>query len=535
MDNYILDIKNLSISFFENKKENIVLNNFNFCFKKNITTAVVGPSGCGKSVLSLACLNLLNHSKKLNISGNIFYKKNKCVLNLNKKESLLYRGIYTSIIFQDPFTSLNPVLNCKYQLSECIKKKHPFISEDLLNKKLYSVLKKVELKNPNKILSSYPHELSGGQLQRILICFSLIFESKLIIADEVTTALDPYVKNKILMLLKKICYEKKISLFLVSHDINVVKKFSDEIIILKDGSIIESGKTNLIFKNPKNYFTKSLIICKPKITNNSFFLPYLKDNKIIKEKKILFKKSINKNILELKNLSIYYKKYIALNNINIKIKENDIIGIIGRSGSGKSTLSKIICLIEKKYSGQIFYKKQNFKTINNKILNKKIQLVFQNPESSLNPNQKIINCLKEVLIVNKINKEQHLNLIYKKLKEVDLEKNILNKYPHELSGGQKQRISITRILLSDPEIIIFDESVSALDINSQAYVLNLIKKIYIKNNLTIIYISHDISTVSFLCNKIFVLKKGKIVDSFETINILKSMRNKETKKLINNN
>ena len=328
---------------------------------------------------------------------------------------------------------------------------------------------------------------------------------------------------------------KKISLFLVSHDINVVKKFSDEIIILKDGSIIESGKTNLVFKNPKNYFTKSLIICKPKITNNSFFLPYLKDNKIIKEKKILFKKSINKNILELKNLSISYKNYIALNNINIKIKENDIIGIIGRSGSGKSTLSKIICLIEKKYSGQIFYKKQNFRTINNKILNKKIQLVFQNPESSLNPNQKIINCLKEVLIVNKINKEQHLNLIYKKLKEVDLEKNILNKYPHELSGGQKQRISITRILLSDPEIIIFDESVSALDINSQAYVLNLIKKIYIKNNLTIIYISHDISTVSFLCNKIFVLKKGKIVDSFETINILKSMRNKETIKLINNN
>ena len=535
MNNYILDIKNLSISFFENNKENVVLNNFNFCFKKNIITAIVGPSGCGKSVLSLACLNLLHYSKKLYVSGNIFYKKNKCILNLNKKESLLYRGIYTSIIFQDPFTSLNPVLNCKYQLVECIKKKYPFISKDLLNKKIYSVLKKVELKNPNKILSSYPHELSGGQLQRILICFSLIFESKLIIADEVTTALDPYVKNKILVLLKKICYEKNISLFLISHDINVVKNFSDEIIILNNGNIIESGKTKIVFKNPKNYFTKSLIICKPKITNNSFFLPYLKDNKIIKEKKISFKKSINKNILELKNVSVSYKEYKALNNINLKIEENDIIGIIGRSGSGKSTLSKVICLIEKKYSGQYFYKKQNIKNFNNKILNKKIQLVFQNPESSLNPNQKIINCLKEVLIVNKIKREQHLNFIYKKLKELDLKKNILNKYPHELSGGQKQRISITRILLSNPEIIIFDESVSALDINSQAYVLNLIKKIYIKNNLTIIYISHDISTVSFLCNKIFVLKNGKIIDSFNKKNILNTIRNKETIKLINNN
>ncbi len=535
-NNIALDIKNLSISFFEKNIKKSVLSDFSFSFKKNITTAIVGPSGCGKSLLSLACLNLLPKTKNISVSGNIFIKKKTCVLNLKKNENLLYRGVYTSIIFQDPFTSLNPVYTCGYQLKECFLKNSKINTKNIY-KHCISVLKSVELENPEKVFNSYPHQLSGGQLQRVLISFSLAFNSKIIIADEITTALDPYVKNQILILLKKICKKNKISLLLISHDINIVKNYSDEILILKDGNILEFGKTSFVFQNPKNIFTKSLLVCKPLIKSNAFFLPFLKNNKIIKKKPISFKKNISKNIIELKNLSVNYKKFIALNNINFVLKQNDIIGIIGRSGSGKSTLSNIISLININYNGDFYYKGKNLKNYSKKEIiniNKKIQLVFQNPESSLNPKQKIIDCLKEVLFIN--NKTLNSNkIILKYLKQVELNKDILNKYPHQLSGGQKQRISITRILLTDPEIIIFDESVSALDINTQAYVLNLIKKLYINNNYTIIYISHDISTVSFLCNKIYVLKNGHIVDYFLKENILDNKRSIETKKLINNN
>ena len=529
---FSLNIKNLSISFLENSKEKIIINNLSYSFKKNITTAIVGPSGCGKSLLSLACLNLLPKTKNISISGNILINNNTCVFSLNKSENLLYRGLYTSIIFQDPFTSLNPVYTCGYQLKECLIKKKKYTKKQLLEKCLL-IFKSVELENPEKIYYSYPHELSGGQLQRVLISFALAFNSKIIIADEITTALDPYIKNKILVLLKKICKKYNISLFLISHDINIVKNYSDEILILRNGKIIESGKTSFILNNPKNIFTKSLIICKPLIKNNSFFLPFLKENKIIVENKIHFQKKISKNIIELKNLTVSYKKFTALNNINIKIKENDIIGIIGKSGSGKTTLSNIISLINKNYLGNYYYKNINIKKLDIKNINKKIQIVFQNPDSSLNPKQKIIDCLKEILIINNIKYKK--SIIIDNLKKVDLDESILNKYPHQLSGGQKQRVSITRVLLSKPEIIIFDESVSSLDVNTQSYVLNLIKKIYIKYNYTIIYISHNISTVSFLCNKIYVLKNGTFIDKFLKEDILNKKRNNETLKLINNN
>ncbi len=285
--NSVLYIKKFSVSFFENGIEKKILNNFTFSFKKNLTTAIVGPSGCGKSLLSLACINLLPKTANISISGNIFIKKNTCILNFSNNENLLYRGIYTSIIFQDPFTSLNPVYTCGYQLSECLIKKNKSLTKKKLLEKCFYFFKVVKLENPEKIFNSYPHQLSGGQLQRVLISFALAFNSKIIIADEITTALDPYVKNQILILLKNLCKENNISLLLISHDINIVKNYSDEILIINKGKIIEHGKTNYVLNNPKNIFTKSLIICKPLIINNPSFLPFLNKNKIIK-KKIFF-------------------------------------------------------------------------------------------------------------------------------------------------------------------------------------------------------------------------------------------------------
>ena len=534
MNNIVLEIKNLSISFFEHNIENIVINNFSYSFKKNITTAIVGPSGSGKSLISLACLNLLPESSKIKVSGNIFLENKNCILQFNSKDNYLYRGVYSSIIFQNPFTSLNPVYTCGYQLSECLKKSKENFDKKYIYNECLKFLKQVELDDVEKIYNSYPHELSGGQLQRVLISFALALKTKVIFADEITTALDPYTKNKILNLLKNICDFNNITLIIISHDINIVKNYSDEILILNKGKIIERGNTKNLLKKPKKNFTKSLILCKPKIINNPFFLPFLKNNKIIYDGKILKKEAFSNSIIELKNLSLFYNNFKALNNINLKLKENDIIGIIGRSGSGKSSLSNIISLVNKNYQGSFFYKGKNIRNLNKKNINKKIQLVFQNPESSLNPKQKINACLREVLYCNNIINNKDSKILFY-LNQLELNKNILNKYPHELSGGQKQRVCIVRILLTDPEIIIFDESVSALDMNTQAHVLNLIKKIYYKNTISIIYISHDISTVSFLCNKIYVLNKGTIIDSFIKENILSDKRHKETLKLINNN
>ena len=519
MKKKVLLIENFSLSF---KKEKPVLKNINIVINKGESIGVVGPSGCGKSILSLACLNLL--PKSASFSGNIYFfndKKNS-VFDLNSKDIYNYRGVFSSIIFQNPFSSLNPVYTCGYTLRESLIRTGKFSKKEL-KKICFDLLKEVGIKNIDRVYNSYPHQLSGGQLQRVLIASCLALSPKLIIADEPTTALDASIKKNILNLLFDIIKKRNISLLIISHDINAIKNYTDYVYIFEKGNIIEKGETKNILKKPKKEFTKNLILCKPVIGEKRFFLPSQKNYDI---KESIHKKS--KEILFIKNISYNIKNKNILNNINFKLFYGDCLGIVGESGSGKSTIAKIICGLINNYNGSVFF--------NKKIINKnekKIQIVFQESISSLTPNYKVGDLLYEVCVFFKYEKSKIKNTILNFFKITNLDKNVYNKYPHQLSGGQKQRISIIRILLSKPEIIVFDESLSALDIITQANILNLIKYLKFKYNLSIIFISHDLGSVSFLCNKIIVLKDGTIVDNINAKNILDNSNNKYTKKLIN--
>jgi len=387
----VLEIVDLSISFKNNVSEKKILNNINLFVKKGESVGVVGPSGCGKSILSLACLNLLPASASF--SGDIFFynKTKKSVFNLNKKEKLKYRGLFSSIIFQNPFSSLNPVYTCGYSIKESLLrfKKH---SKNELKNICFDLLKEVNIKNIEAVYNSYPHQLSGGQLQRVLIASSLALSPKLIIADEPTTALDASIKKNILNLLFSIIKKRNISLIIISHDINVIKNYTDFLYVLKNGNIIENGKTNYLLKKPKHNFTKKLILCKPKIGEKRKFLPSINSYKEIINKKIIK----HNKILSLKNVSYFIKNKNILNNISFNVFNNDCIGIVGESGSGKSTIVKIICGLINNYSG----------TINYGINKKNIQLVFQDSISSLTPNYKVGDLLYEVCLFFKYEKNK---------------------------------------------------------------------------------------------------------------------------------
>jgi len=520
LNSSVLEIKNFSVTFDSTKKS--VLNNINLSIKRGECVGLVGPSGCGKSILSLACLNLLPNNASF--SGDIFFKENvkKSIFFLNKKDLLSYRGSFSSIIFQNPFSSLNPVYTCGYTLRESLLKSNSLLNKEDLKKACFSLLKEVGIKKIKKIYNSFPHQLSGGQLQRVLIASSLALSPKIILADEPTTALDASIKKNILKLLYSIIKKKNISLFIISHDINVIKNYTDYLYILKDGSIIDKGETKKIFINTKNDFTKQLILCKPKIGEKRKFLPVLNFKNDFKNDNI-FKS--NKIILLLKNVNYKINNNIILNNINFSVLEGDSLGIVGESGSGKSTIAKIICGLIKNYNGSILLK--------NELLKKNIQLVFQDSISSLTPNYKVGKLLFEVCLVFNYNKKNIKNIILNFFKDVGLNNSVYDKYPHQLSGGQKQRISIIRILLTKPKLIIFDESLSALDILNQANILNLIKILKFKYKFSLIFISHDIGSVSFLCNKMIVLNKGIIVDNILTKNILNTNNSIYTKNLIN--
>ena len=523
MEKKILEIEDFSLSFKnENSKENSVLKNINITINEGESVGVVGPSGCGKSILSLACLNLL--PRNAIFSGNIYFYNDirKSVFNLNKKENQGYRGLFTSIIFQNPFSSLNPVYTCGYSLKESLIRTKKYSKKELKNI-CFNLLEEVGIKDVEKIYHSYPHQLSGGQLQRVLIASCLALSPKLIIADEPTTALDASIKKKILSLLFSIIKKRNISLIIISHDINIIKNYTYNTYILKNGVCIEKGKTKNILTSPKNNFTKNLILSKPIIGDKRKYLPSENTYEIINDKKIK-----RKEILLLENISFIIDNNKILNNITFNVLNGDCIGIVGESGSGKSTIAKIISGLINNYSGSFYF---NGKKIIKK--NNKIQLVFQESISSLTPNYKVGNLLYEVCLFFKYDKNKIKETILNFFKITNLEEDVYDKYPHQLSGGQKQRISIIRVLLTKPEIIIFDESLSALDIITQASILNLIKYLKLKYNLSIIFISHDLGSVSFLCNKIIVLKKGQIVDNIYTEDILNINNNNYTKRLIN--
>ena len=548
----LIDIDNLNVSIGEKSKIKNLLKNISFNIKRNEIVGLIGESGSGKSLTSLCILRLLEKDK-FNISGEISFE-NRSILNLNEKEIMRIRGSEISMIFQEPMSALNPTKKIGEQLFEVFKAHSVFASEEA-KKRINRLIIKVKLDNVKDLFNKYPHQISGGQKQRVMIIMALSLRPKLLIADEPTTALDVTIQKEIIDILKDLQKSENLSILFISHDLRLVSSVSDRILIMKDGEIIEQGTNKEIFNSPQKDYTKALMSI---IIDNSKRLKELPTIETYNSKKKLAVenksqrvkrlKSIysEKPILEIKNLSKFYntsknifvknKGFKALKKINLRLYRGETLGLIGESGSGKTSLSNTILKIHKFQDGEILFNGLDISTLKGNSLSefrKNVQIVFQDPYSSLNPLQNVYQIISEPLKFHKIYQSNALSNKCKELiNDVGLNESFLERYPHELSGGQRQRVCIARAISVSPQVLICDESVSALDISIQATVLNLLNRLKKKYSFTYIFISHDLSVVRYMSDKILVLHNGEIVEYEDADILFKKPKNDYTKKLI---
>lgn len=541
----ILSIKDLSISFKNDFGITNALKPINLDIQRAKVYGIVGESGSGKSITSLAIMGLL--SKNAIIEGSIRYIENDNIvelLSLNDSQMRKYRGKKFAMIFQEPMTSLNPVIKCGEQVIEAILNNENISIDDAKNR-VIDLFKEVQLPRPEKIYDAYPHEISGGQKQRVMIAMAISSNPELLIADEPTTALDVTVQKGIIDLLKKIMNERSMSMIFISHDLGLVAEIADEVMVMNKGELVEYNTASEIFKHPKNNYTKGLIACKPNIhrqlkrlitindfTNENIDVQQKLNEYKLNDEEITFRRKELENkvaLIEIKNLSKFYsintglfnvskEKVYAVNDVSFKIYKGETLGLVGESGCGKTTLGRSILRLIEPDNGQVLYQNDDILKYNNKQLRSirsKIQIIFQDPYSSLNPKFSIGQTLIEPMRMHNIgtNDKDRRAKIEDILLNVGLLPEHFYRYPHEFSGGQRQRVCIARALVLQPEFIICDESVSALDVSVQAQVLNLLADLRDKYSLTYLFISHDLSVIKHISDRIIVMQKGKIVES----------------------
>lgn len=553
----ILEVKNLSLSFHSNFGKNQVLNNISFSLKKSETLGIVGESGSGKTLTAMSIMRLLPGNAVVE-SGEIYYfsdEKTLDILKINSQELLNLRGNNISMIFQEPMTSLNPSLTCGYQVTEMLTKHLKLSAKEAKNKTL-QLFNEVKLPNPTRIFTSYPHQISGGQKQRVMIAMAIALNPSILIADEPTTALDVTIQKSIIELLKSIQEKYKISIIFISHDLGVISQIADNILVMYKGEIVEYGETRKILKLPEHEYTKALLKCRPTLQTPKGRLPVLSDflnqqktQKLISVPNDNATRVSQKAILSVNNL---YKDFIikrnfwgkavkthqAIHNFSFTVFKGETLGLVGESGCGKTTLGRVISMLTESSSGTVEYNGTPLNILSAKeiiLFRKNIQFIFQDPYSSLNPKFTIGDTLLEPLTVHKLykNKKERIEKVYEILEKVRLEKQSFYKYPHEFSGGQRQRIVIARALILQPELIICDESVSALDVSIQAEILNLLNDIKAEFNLTYIFISHDLSVVKYMSDRIMVMSEGKLIEINKAEDLYKSPASEYTRSLIN--
>jgi len=537
----LLKVSNLNTEFKSDYGSKPALNNISFNIKEGEVLALVGESGSGKTVTSLSIMGLLpNNASVENGEITLLSKKNKeiNILNLSDEKHNEIRGNDISMVFQEPMTCLNPTMTVGEQILEVIIR-HKKISKINAKKEMIGLLELVEIPDPIQRSIEYPHQLSGGMRQRIMIAIALACSPKLIIADEPTSALDVTIQAQLLELLKKLknSIVTKTSILFITHDLGIVKELADRVIVMYQGKIVEEGNVLDVFENPKHSYTNNLIQS----------LPEFKIEKR-KQKKIIKKETNNKNIiLSIKNL---YKEFPvdkgifkqssesvkAVQNVSLNVRQNKILGLVGESGSGKSTLGKTIIKLIEPTSGKINFKNQDISNFNRQKMQnirQKIQMIFQDPFASLNPRKNILDTLMEPILVHKLMKKNEATEYIKQIiNDVGLPIESLIRFPHEFSGGQRQRIGIARALVLKPEFIIADEPVSALDVSIQAQVLNLLETIKETYNLTMIFISHDLSVIEYFCDEVAVMYLGHIVEMAPVNELFSNPKHSYTKALL---
>ncbi len=544
----LLAVNNLTISFPSQNQP--VVKNLSFTIDEGECLGIVGESGSGKSLTAMSLAGLL--PRNAITSGEINLCKRETTKNLmcfSESEIRLLRGKEIAYIFQEPMTALNPSMKCGKQIMEMLQQ-HTNLSKDEIQKKSLDLLTEVQIPDPLKVFSSYPHQLSGGQRQRVMIAMAISCSPSLLIADEPTTALDVTVQKTVVELINKLRKDRNMAVLFITHDLGVISKVADRVMVMRKGEKVEDGDTAEILSNPKKEYTKGLMACRPSLAVNRKFLPVLNDsgNLVLQEEcESITKIADGSLLLSITDLSIRYKlqkkrlfdrdKYFkALSNINLSLFKGETLGLVGESGSGKTTIGRAIALLIEERSGKIAYNGVEINTLSGsdyKQFRRRVQLIFQDPYSSLNPKHTVENILSEPMIIHKLASGSQLkSRVLELLREVNLPEGSERKYPHEFSGGQRQRICIARALAVDPELIICDESVSALDVSVQAGILNLLNRLKAEKGLTYLFISHDLSVVKHMSDRVVVLKDGVIQEMGPSEEVYKNPTSEYTKQLI---
>ncbi|MCX6258443.1 MAG: ABC transporter ATP-binding protein [Bacteroidia bacterium] len=561
----LLELKDFSAGFYSGRKIQWVTENISLKIHRTETLGILGESGSGKSVTALSVLRLLPE-KNVSLKGSVLFEteNNRVVdlLTLKEEEIRLLRGNRISMIFQEPMTSLNPVMTCGRQVAEAILT-HNRIGRADAKEQVIHWFNEVQLPRPEKLYDSYPHQLSGGQRQRVMIAMAMSCRPDLLIADEPTTALDVTVQKTILDLLKSLQIRFNMSIMFITHDIGVLSQIADRISVFRKGKIVEEDSTRNILHFPKHPYTKGLLACRPPLDKRPQRLITVRDYiNIPTEEKAPEIKYITSSAREemhqliysrepelvIRNLNTWYTTgrgfsgkatgFIkAVNDLNLEVYKGETLGLVGESGCGKTTLGRTILRLVEAGSGDIFFRGLELSKLKKselRRLRQKMQLIFQDPYSSLNPRMTIGEAIMEPMRVHKksFNNAELKNQVIGLLEKTDLDDSFYFRYPHELSGGQRQRAVIARALATGPEFIICDEPVSALDVSIQAQVLNLLNDLKDSFGLTYIFISHDLSVIRYMSDRIVVMKNGRIEETGDADELCENPVSSYTRTLI---
>lgn len=523
----LLSVRDLSVMFRQDGKETLAVDHVSFDINSGETLALVGESGSGKSVTALSILKLLSYPMASHPSGEILFD-NKDLMKLDEKSLQKVRGKDIAMIFQEPMTSLNPLHTVERQVSE-VMKVHEGMSDKDARQRTIELLTQVGIREPEKRLSSFPHQLSGGQRQRVMIAMALANNPKLLIADEPTTALDVTVQAQILELLEKLKQERSMSMLFITHNLGIVRKFADRVCVMTGGKIVETGKTADIFNHPQHDYTRKLLAAEPKgnppkADKNA---PVVMEGEKVRVwfpvKKGFFRRTVD-----------YIK---AVNDIDVTIREGQTLGVVGESGSGKTTLGLALTRMISSQGHIRFNGKdiEHFSFKQMRPLRRHIQIVFQDPFGSLSPRMSVGEIIAEGLLIHEknLNYEERDERVVHALEEVDLDPETRNRYPHEFSGGQRQRIAIARAMVLNPRFVMLDEPTSALDMSVQAQVVDLLRTLQQKHNLAYLFISHDLKVVKALANDLIVMRNGQMVEHGPAEEVFSSPKTEYTRALMN--
>jgi microcin C transport system ATP-binding protein len=522
----LVDVRGLKVAFRSGTTESLAVKGVSFHIGKGETVALVGESGSGKSVSALSIMRLLPYPAASHPGGEIVFE-GRDLLKAGEGEMQKVRGNRISIIFQEPMTSLNPLHTIEKQVGEVLKV-HRGLDDNTVRARVVDLLRKVGIRDPEARLADFPHQLSGGQRQRVMIAMALANEPDLLIADEPTTALDVTIQAQILELLADLKAEFGLSMLLITHDLGIVRRMADRVYVMRHGEIVEEGRTEDLFADPKHPYTRHLIESEPKGRGTSApaDAPVLVETDNLKVWFPIKRGLLRRTVDHIK----------AVDGVSLRLREGGTLGVVGESGSGKTTLGlAILRLISSE--GPIVYCGRRIDGLNSKEmrpLRKEMQVVFQDPYGSLSPRLSVSQIIEEGLQIlsPELDYEQRRERVRAALKDVGLDPDSLDRYPHEFSGGQRQRIAIARAMVLEPKFLMLDEPTSALDQSVQAQIVDLLRDLQRKRGLGYLFISHDLRVVRALCNEVIVMRNGKVVETGTAEQIFAAPQQDYTKALL---